>query len=200
MYPGTTIVNLHGEYQNSAEAVGFRVVCQARFKEVFHQENYSVFIPRIDQCDICVSAKHGNINDSIFQAHLNSQDQARADKSADKEAAQERKSVWTMDLQAVLLCLRTKASALYHKTKLQVHNFILFDMKTKNCHCYVWEEVQRDLSSKVFAFLQYFHFERFLKNNPAAKELIIWSDGCGYQNRNTAVTNAYIELSRKREI
>ena len=98
MYLGTTIVNLHAEYQNSAETVGFRVVCQARFREVFHQENYSVFIPLKDQCDICVSPKHGNIDDSIFQAHLNSQDQARADKSADKEAAQERKSVWTMDL------------------------------------------------------------------------------------------------------
>ena len=198
MYPGTTIVNLHAEYQNSTEAVGFRVVCQARFREVFHQENYSIFIPRKDQCDICVSAKHGNIDDSIFQAHLNSKDQARAEKSADKEAAQERKSVRTMDLQGVLLCPRTKASALYYKTKLQLHNFTLFDMKTKNCHCYMWEEVQGYLSSEVFVFLQYFHFERFLKDNPAVKELIIWSDGCGYQNRNTAVTNAYIELSRKR--
>ena len=200
MYPGTTIVNLHAEYQNSAEAVGFRVVCQARFREVFHQENYSVFIPRKDQCDICVSAKHGNIDDSIFQAHLNSKDQARAEKSADKEAAQERKSVWTMDLQAVLLCPRTKASALYYKTKLQVHNFTLFDMKTKKGYCYVWEEVQGDLSSEVFAFLQYSHFERFLKDNQAVKELIIWSDGCGYQNRNIAVTNAYIELSRKQNV
>ena len=107
LYPGTTIVNLHAEYQNSTDAVRFRVVCQARFREVFHQENYSVFIPRKDQCDICVSAKHDNIDDLIFQAHLNSKDQARAEKSADKEAAQERKSVWTMDLQAVLLCPRT---------------------------------------------------------------------------------------------
>ena len=108
LYPGTTIVNLHAEYQNSAEAVGFRVVCQVRFREVFHQENYSVFIPRKDQCDICVSAKHGNIDDLIFQAHLNSKDQARAEISADKEAAQEKKSVWTMDLQAVFCAQEQK--------------------------------------------------------------------------------------------
>ena len=87
LYPGTTIVNLLVEYQNSAEAVGFRVVCQVRFREVFHQENYSVFIARKNQCDICVSAKHGNIDDSIFQAHLNSKDQAKAEISADKESA-----------------------------------------------------------------------------------------------------------------
>ena len=105
-----------------------------------------------------------------------------------------------MDLQAVLLCPRTKPSALYYKTKLQVHNFTLFDMKTKNGYCYVLEEVQGDLSSEVFAFLQYSHFERFLKDNQAVKKLIIWSDGCGYQNRNTAVTNAYIELSPKQNV
>ena len=61
----------------------------------------------------------------------------------------------------------------------------------------MWEKVQGDLISEVFVFLEYSHFERFLKDNPAVKELIIWSDGCGYQNRNTAVTNAYIELSHK---
>ena len=170
MYPGTTIVNLHAEYQNSAEAVGFRVVCQVRFREVFHQENYSVFIPRKDQCDICVSAKHGNIDDSIFQARLNSKDQARAEKSADKEAAQEKKSVWTMDLQAVLLFPRTKASALYYKTKLQVHNFTLFDMKTKSGYCYVWEEVQGDLSSEVF-FFTVFPLRTFSKKQPSSKRI-----------------------------
>ena len=85
-----------------------------------------------------------------------------------------------MDLQAGFLCPRTKASALYFKKKLQVHNFTLFDTKIKNGYCYLWEEVKGDLSSEVFAFLQYSHFERFLKDNPVVKELIIWSDGCGH--------------------
>ena len=75
-------------------------------------------------------------------------------------------------------------------------NFILFDVKTKDGYCCVLEEVHKDPSNEVFAFLQYSHFSYFLKDNPTIKELIIWSDGCGYQNRNTAIFSAYLELFR----
>lgn len=200
LYPGTTIAHLHVEYKAAAETAGNRVVCLTKFSEIFHEENYSVFIPRKDQCDVCVSAKHGNIDDATHQAHILAKNQARAEKETDKHAASEEKSVWTMDLQAVLLCPKTKASALYYKTKLQVHNFTLYNLKTKEGYCYIWEEPEGDLSSEVFASLQYSHFDRYIQEHPQVKELIIWSDGCGYQNRNTTISNAYLELARHRHV
>ena len=92
-----------------------------------------------------------------------------------------------MDMQTVLLCPRTKASSLYYKTKLQVHNFTLFNLNTKEGYCYLWNETEDDLSSEVFAHLQYRHFERVIKDNPDLKEIVGWSDGCGYQNRNVTM-------------
>ena len=100
-------------------------------------------------------------------------------------------------MQAVLLCPRTKASSLYYKTKLQVHNFTLFNLNTKEGYCYLWNETEGDLSSEVFAHLQFRHFERVIKDNPDLKEIVVWSDGCGYQNPNVRVANAYSELSRQ---
>jgi len=45
-----------------------------------------------------------------------------AEMATDKEDANKQTSaVSTMDLQGVLLCTNTKASALYKKTKLQIH-------------------------------------------------------------------------------
>ena len=44
-------------------------------------------------------------------------DQARDEKTKDKEAASDTISVWTMDMQAVLLCPKTKACSMYYKTK-----------------------------------------------------------------------------------
>ena len=111
---------------------------------------------------------------------MTAKDQARAEKTAEKTAANKEKSVWTMNLQAVLLCPKTKVSALYYKTKLQVYNLALFNMSSKEGYFYVWEETQGDLSSEVFALLQYSHFDRFLCNNPMVKKFVIWSDGCGY--------------------
>ena len=105
-----------------------------------------------------------------------------------------------MDMQAVLLCPKTKASTLYYKTKLQLHNFTLFNLQSKEGYCYVWDETEGSLGSEVFAWLQYYHFDKFIDAHPQIKEIIIWSDGCGYQNRNATVTNAYMELAQKKSV
>ena len=69
-------------------------------------------------------------------------------------------------MQAVLLCPKSKASSLYYKTKLQVHNFTLNNLKTKEGYCYTWDETQGDVSSIVFAYLQSKHFKMILDTNP----------------------------------
>lgn len=67
-----------------------------------------------------------------YYAHIQAKDQAPAKKTRDKEAASDKIIVWTMDLQAVLLCPKTKASTMYYKTKLQVHNFTCINLGNKD--------------------------------------------------------------------
>ncbi|KAL7385043.1 hypothetical protein ABVT39_014197 [Epinephelus coioides] len=124
-----------------------------------------------------------NISQAEYDAHIIQKDKARQEKSADKDSANNEKSVWTMDLQAVLLCPKTQARTLYYKTKLQVHNFTLFDLRSKEGYCYIWDESEGDLS--------------VIRDYPELKEIIVWSDGCGYQNHNACVANAFSELARK---
>lgn len=71
------------------------------------------------------------------------------------------------------------------------------NLESKEGYCYLWEESEGNLSSEVFAHLQYRHFEGVIKNHPEVKEIVVWSDGCGYQNRNANVANAFSELARK---
>ena len=166
------IAQLHREYKNTAETggVGFTF-----FTELFHEGKYSVFIPRKDQCDVCVSFKYGNISQDDYDAHITKKDEARQEKTKDKESGNNTMSVWSMDMQAVLLCPRTKASSLCYKTKLQVHNFTVLNLNTKERYCYLWNETEGDLSSEVFSHLQYRHFERVIKDNPDLKEIVVWS-------------------------
>lgn len=195
LYPGTTKSGLYEEYQTAAAESGARVVGYKVFSTIFDAENFSVFIPRKDQCDLCVSAKHGNTDQDTYDAHIRAKDEARAEKARDKEMADDKLSVWTMDLQAVLLCPQTKASAMYYKTKLIVHNFTLFNLATKEGFCYAWDETEGSLAADVFAHLQFNHFQKLLEANSSIEKIIIWSDGCGYQNRNATVTNAYMHLA-----
>lgn len=147
LYTGTTIANLHREYKMNADKKGVRAFEVTFFSNRFHEETFSVFIPRKDRCDVCESFKYGNISKDEYDTHIKLKHEARNEKERDKESASVSKSVWTMDLQAVLLCRKTKASTIYYKAKLQMHNFTLYDLSSKHGYCYLWNETEGDLRS-----------------------------------------------------
>ncbi|GFR85478.1 hypothetical protein ElyMa_002442200 [Elysia marginata] len=100
-----------------------------------------------------------------------------------------------MDLRALLQSPSTKASAPYYRTKLSVHNMTYYNCGTKEAFCYTYDETQGDLSSYMFASLHHQHFSSYITKNPGIKRTVLWSDGCGYQKRCTAVPNAFLQLS-----
>ena len=185
---------MYREYRKSAEKAGVRVI------GVFEKEKLSVFTPSKDQCDLCVSAKHGNTDQDALEVHIKAKNEARAEKASDKEKSSDKVSVWTVDVQAVLICPKTQASAMYYKTKLQVHNFTCFNLGNKDGHCYTWEEHEGDLSAEVFAHIQFQHFAKLLNENPTIEKIIVWSDGRRYQNCNAVLSNAYLHLAKQYNI
>ena len=76
---------------------------------------------------------------------------AHGEKSNDKNKASNTQAVWTMDLQAVLLCPSAKASTLYYKAKLPQHNVLA--VGTKQAFNYKYDEKQVNLSSSMFVCL-----------------------------------------------
>ncbi|CAG4936700.1 unnamed protein product [Parnassius apollo] len=101
--------------------------------------------------------------------------------------------------QAVLLALRLNASANYYKTKLKVHNETFFNLSTKDAVCYVWHEAVAGIESDVFASI-YTDFLKKAIEKKRLEKITIWSDGCGYQNRNIKLSNALLELSIKTKV
>lgn len=124
------------------------------FSNTFDDLNLSLFTPKKDQCDVCVSHDAKNIDEVTYQNHLIRKNEARVEKENDKLG--ENKIVFTMDLQSVLLSPKSNVSSLYYKTKLIVHNFTLFNIKTKAGYCYLWHEGEAGLTSNVFASIIYY--------------------------------------------
>ena len=85
---------------------------------------------------------------------------------------------------------------MYYKTKLQVHTLTFYELNTHDGFCYVWDEMNGGLTNEVFAWFYFTHFKEYLLENPTVETLIVWSDGCGYQNRNTRLSNALLELAQ----
>ena len=151
--------------------------------------------PKKDRCDTCVSNETGNCDADKFTEHIAKKTSARNAKNEDKVDQDTSHSVWTMDVQAVLISPRLNASALYYKTKLASHNFTMYNLKTKEVKCFVWDETQADLSSSVFATCIRKVLLQVIESDPGIKTITLWSDGCGYQNRNQLLSNMLLDFA-----
>lgn len=163
---------------------------------MFEAHNLGLFSPKKDQCDLCCGYQKGNVSEPEYVAHITRKNTAREEKTKDKEETDKRTAVFTMDVQAVLLCPFLKASALYYRRKLKVHNFTFYNLKSCEGYCYLWDETEGGVNADEFATIVT-HFISTEINLDIVKRVILYSDGCTYQNRNAIMANALLMVSHK---
>lgn len=186
---------LYRVYKEECNRKGIPVLSDASFSNAFSDMNYSLFRPKKDQCDICLGFKTKNIEESLYKEHIKKKIEARDAKLKDKE---EGKWVFTMDLQSVLMAPLTNASAMYYKSKLVVHNFTIFNLKNLDGHCFLWHEGEGALTANEFASILHSFFSNL--DTDDGDEVIIYSDGCTYQNRNCTISNMFLACSMSKKI
>lgn len=168
------------------------------FAKIFEDNNLSLFKPKKDLCDKCESFKTGNLDKQIYDMHIQRKEEARIEKTKDKENPNILS--FTMDLQALLLCPKSNVSSLYYKMKLAVHNLTFFNLGTKDGHCFLWNETEGCLSSNEFASIISSFVLSLLPLPEGKDKIVLFSDGCSYQNRNTNVSNALLHISITKEV
>lgn len=164
----------------------------------FNSLNLGLFKPKKDQCDICCGYQTQNVSEEDYNFHIQRKTEARKEKEADKKNADKgEKLVVTMDLQALLLCPRLQASALYYKSKLSCHNFTIHRMDNHDVVCYFWHEAEGGLAADSFTSC----LEDYItKETGDSKQLTIYSDGCTYQNRNSTLSNLLLHMAVTRQM
>lgn len=188
-----TVSAVYKVYANSAE----RALSRTVFEEEFDAMNLSIFRPRKDLCDICFAYNQGNVREEVFIEHRARKDRAQREKSNDKDNQNPKVKVITVDLQSVLLSPMCKASALYYKTKLCVHNYTIFDLKTRDVCCYIWNESEGSLSANDFASCLTDYLQECVNDH---ETFIIFSDGCTAQNRNATLASALSYFAIKNNV
>lgn len=192
---GTT--ELYVDYSNKVSVLP---LSRFSFDRSCRAEKIVIFSPRKDQCDLCCQYKAGNLSDISFNAHRKKKDETRAQKEADKRLAED-KQCYTLccDLMAVKLRPQLQASSLYYKMKLAVHNFTVY-LETHDVICYWFEESQTDLVASAFASCLVDAVEELLDKSGSRPIVNIFSDGCTYQNRNSILSNALLDLSMRKNV
>lgn len=188
-HPFKTKTEIYEIYKTTCENENQSAVSSCSFNKIFDAENLSIYQPRKDQCDLCCQYRVKQLSEDEYQIHIKKKIEAQEEKKRDKEdAIKGINFTFTMDVQAVKLCPVIEASSMYYKTRLQVHNFTIYNIATHQCTNYVWNESEGDLQSSVFVSCIISHLEKYCLDDK--RDIILYSDGCGYQNRNSTLSNA----------
>ena len=87
-----------------------------------------------------------------------------------------------------------RASASHFK----INNFIFsfYYIQTEDGFCYIWDEMEANLSVSVFAIM----ITMFMADNltfQLGDTTILYSDRCPYQNQNAVISNALVNFAIK---
>ncbi|KAK5642954.1 hypothetical protein RI129_009121 [Pyrocoelia pectoralis] len=168
------------------------------FEKYFDKNNLGLFMPRKDQCETCIAFKTGNIGDDEYHLHRIKKQEAQVEKEKDKNS---NNMVFTVDVQAVLLSPRSNVSSLYFRTKLITHNYTLYNLKSRDGYCFLWNETEGGVTADNFASIMCkFLIDSVIPNITEGQDIIIYSDGCCGQNRNVTLANAFLTLAKAHKI
>lgn len=127
---------------------------------VFHR-------PKKDKCSLCMSNRQGDESTkerltARYTKHIEQKQKVRDIKKESKDVAidpQNHHASAVFDLQQVISLPRSKGSAVFYKRRLSLYNFTIYDLGSKDCHCFIWHEClgQRgssEISTCVYKYLQ----------------------------------------------
>ncbi|KAJ8884549.1 hypothetical protein PR048_016406 [Dryococelus australis] len=143
---------------------GVEPLSSSTFSQVFEEHNLSLYRLKKDECDRCATFKFGNL--------LQDQE-AREETDYDKVSEE---CIYTMDLQSLWLCPRSNVSSLYNITKLTVHNFTIFDLKSHYGYCFLWNETKGGLAANALSTIITSFVRSQLPSPDNANILILYSD------------------------
>lgn len=195
-------------YQTWAEENNIveRVRTARQYRDIVNKEmNIAFYIPKKDQCHVCIAFKNCLLSPTTqrdkYNKHIQDKNIARSLKKQDKnEAVSKPETVTsaTFDFQKILSTPHGETSSFYYKRKLSVFNFTVFDLGLKKGICYMWPETIAKRGSNEVASCLYNFIQQ--STNRGIKDIHLWSDNCGGQNRNRIVFLMYVYCSQKYSI
>lgn len=191
-----SIAKMYSLYVDLCKSENKQPVKESFYRHVFSNE-YNLFFhtPKKDRCDLCEEVKLQIIENRLstekneeYSRHSIEKGACRNEKNTDKE--DENTVILCFDLQNVLSCPRAEISSFYYRSKFNVYNLTAILSSTKKVYCAVWHEMfmgrsGNDIASAVVTIL-----ERVFDDNPNLTNLVLWSDSCVPQNRNSLMSYA----------
>lgn len=173
------------------------------YSNIFNYEfNLGFFIPKKDLCEVCTEyhskKEEGTLNENLeekYRAHIKAKLEAREEKLRDNISVCKNDpstALICFDMQSVLTCPQTQISKAYYKKKFAVYNLTGNDVVKKTGFCVLWHELLGGRKGVDIASALYVLLNKFLLGRPDVTKLILWSDACVPQNKNSHMSAALL--------
>ena len=131
-----------------------------------------------------------------YDAHQKRKNDGLNLKEQDKINSDDHKIITvTADTESLLLSPLNDANIMFFRTKLNLHNFTFYNLKNKDVMNYLWSEVNGDLEASNFTSCYIAYLERLTEEYADVTTVILWTDGCSYQNRCSVLASALLTFA-----
>lgn len=189
-----TIADIHRDYMADCKASNVPFVNYVMFYRIFTDDyNISFFTPNKDLCETCCTydnaeGEEKNKLEEYYNQHIVEKELSFKEKKYDEEEVNA--TVVVYGLQPVMQIPKGDVSVFYYKSKLNVYNFTIYDLKSNECECFIWDESNghrgiNELGSCVLQFLK-------KRAGLGEEDFIFYSDNCTGQQRNKYMVALYI--------
>lgn len=176
------------------------------YEHIFNTKyNYSFFVPKKDICNKCseLDAKQKNginlIENEIisYNNHMQRKLNAAAEKLSDKTKTDIVKIIF--DLENVFALPRATTGMFYYKRKFAMYNLTGYCSANKTTYCSLWNEGIMGRSGDDIASALIKIIKEVAKDLPDTKKIILWSDSCVAQNKNSHISFALLDFLRSQK-
>lgn len=168
------------------------------YRRIFTKEfNIGFFVPKKDRCDLFEEYKMSQhtVNEipilkTKYDDHMKDKACTRTERTNDRDNDDEKVITVCFDMENVLTCPRANVSNFFYKRKLNVFNLTAHCSKDKVAYNIIWNECIASRGANELASALIIVLDKVPKRHPDTEKLILWSDSCVPQNRNSMMTSA----------
>ncbi|KAG5873815.1 hypothetical protein JTB14_038081 [Gonioctena quinquepunctata] len=164
---------------------------------IFNTEfNISFFKPKKDLCDECKTFNViQNPTEQEIRAkeeHMRRKSVGKAERDRDRKAHAKDETVGavTVDMQNIFSLPKANITYFFYRSKLTCYNLTAHLDKIKMVYNAIWHEMICGRSGVHLANALIRILESVVDDNPKSKRIILWSDNCVPQNRNSIMSFA----------
>lgn len=181
-------------------------VKESVYRDIFNKEfNLAFYKPRKDQCDLCYQYKNLEPTPKFLE-HTRSKIETHEERTKDlglienKTYENNNTCVVTFDLEKVFPLPKAVVSSFYYKRKLTCYNLTAHSSLNDKTYCAVWDESMSGRGADEIASCMVKILNCVVRECPQIVKIILWSDSCVPQNRNSIMSFALKKFQLENKI